>query len=57
MIEVHNIFGQLVYSKINNEVTTSFQEIDLFDFQNGIYNLSVKVDNRLLPTKLFVITK
>ncbi len=56
-IEIFNSFGQPVnrfeLGQINNE---SFR-IDVSDYKNGVYTITVKVADRQFNTKMFVVSK
>ena len=55
LTEIYNTFGQLVYSHISNEELN--HEVNLIEFQNGIYNVSVSIDGQRLQSKMFVVAK
>ena len=56
-IEIYNTFGQLIYTNLVDMENNMTHEIDLFDFKNGIYNVSVVVDDERLESSMFVVTK
>ncbi len=56
-IEITNGFGhiknQFELGQINNE----FFQIDVNDYKGGVYSLTIKVSNRRINTKMFVVSK
>jgi len=53
-LQIFNAFGQQVYQE-KTTFESDFKTINARNFENGIYWLVIKLDNRKLLTKRFVM--
>ncbi len=56
-LEIHSALGQSMYKVELNEVNSTPVQIDLANFKNGVYSITIDVEGRNQVTKLFVVTK
>jgi len=54
-IQIYNAFGQLVQQTPTQVYESAYQTIDLNNLENGIYLMSLKVEQLPLMTKRFVV--
>jgi len=56
-IKIRNLYGQLVQELEVDEISTRLVQIDLSNFQNGIYHLTIDAENTLPITKKVLVSK
>jgi len=56
-IKIMNLYGQLVQELQIEEFSTELTRIDVSNFQNGLYHLSIEVDNRQPITKKILVSR
>ena len=56
-IQIRNLYGQLVQALELDETSTQLMQIDLSNFQNGIYHLTIDVENTLPITKKVLVSR
>ena len=56
-IKVRNLYGQLVQELELEEISTQLMQIDLSNFQNGIYHLTIDAENTLPITKKVLVSR
>ena len=53
-LEIFNLLGNKVYEQ-TIELGTEYQTIDIQNFENGMYWLSLKLENRRRVSKRFIV--
>ena len=53
-LEIFNLLGNKVYEE-TIELGTEYQTIDIQNFENGMYWLSLKLENRRRVSKRFIV--
>ncbi len=56
-IKVRNLYGQLVQALEIDEISSRLMQIDLSNFQNGIYHLTIDAENTLPITKKVLVSR
>ena len=54
-IQIFNTFGQLIETIPEKTFTQSIESIDVGHYQNGLYLMTIKVDNRRVISKRFLV--
>ena len=56
-IQIRNLYGQLVQELEIDEISTQLMQLDLSNFQNGIYHLTIDAENTLPITKKVLVSR
>lgn len=56
-IQIFNTFGQQISAIPQKEFTESYETIDITAYQNGLYFMSIKVENQRAISKKFFVEK
>lgn len=54
-IQIFNAFGKQILEIPNKEFINHFEHIDVSNFENGLYYLNIKAENRRLISKKFIV--